>query len=182
VIVCFLISCCWSWSARSLIFVLHFYKLSWYFRRSMLWCRWLRQFATSQKVVCSIPGEVTRFFNWPNVSSCHGDPGVNLTSNINELQGSSLGVKGSQALTASQPSVSWQYRKFWSLNISKPSRYTQNYWGSGLCPSSGILKTWKHNDAETGCVSILIPDDGQGPEPRNSECYTPSSESLRFYL
>jgi hypothetical protein len=26
---------------------------------------------------------------------------------------------------------------------------TQNYWGFGLCPSSSILETRKHNDSET---------------------------------
>jgi hypothetical protein len=31
----------------------------------------------------------------------------------------------------------------------------QNYWGSGLCPLSGILKTRKHSVSETGSVSIL---------------------------
>jgi hypothetical protein len=30
---------------------------------------------------------------------------------------------------------------------------TQNYWVSGLCPSSGILNTGKHNVSETGSVS-----------------------------
>jgi hypothetical protein len=28
----------------------------------------------------------------------------------------------------------------------------QNYWGFGLCPSSGILKTGNHNVSETGTV------------------------------
>jgi hypothetical protein len=32
---------------------------------------------------------------------------------------------------------------------------TQNYWVSGLCPSSGILNTRKHNVSETGSVSVL---------------------------
>jgi hypothetical protein len=32
---------------------------------------------------------------------------------------------------------------------------THNYWGSGLCPSSGILKTIKHNVSETGSVFVL---------------------------
>jgi hypothetical protein len=32
---------------------------------------------------------------------------------------------------------------------------TQNYWVSGLRPSSGILNTRKHNVSETGSVSIL---------------------------
>jgi hypothetical protein len=34
---------------------------------------------------------------------------------------------------------------------------TQNYWGSGLCPSSRILKIRKHNVSETESVS----DNGQ---------------------
>jgi hypothetical protein len=32
---------------------------------------------------------------------------------------------------------------------------SQNYWGFGLCPSSGILETRKHNVSETGSVSVL---------------------------
>jgi hypothetical protein len=32
---------------------------------------------------------------------------------------------------------------------------TQNYWGFGLCPSSGILKTRKHNVSETGSIYVL---------------------------
>jgi hypothetical protein len=32
---------------------------------------------------------------------------------------------------------------------------TQNYWIFGLCPSSGILETRKHNVSETGSVSVL---------------------------
>jgi hypothetical protein len=30
---------------------------------------------------------------------------------------------------------------------------TQNYWGFGLCPASGILETTNHNVSETGFVS-----------------------------
>jgi hypothetical protein len=33
---------------------------------------------------------------------------------------------------------------------------TQNYWVFGLCPSSGILETRKHNVSETGSVSVLL--------------------------
>jgi hypothetical protein len=32
---------------------------------------------------------------------------------------------------------------------------TQNYWVFGLCTSSGILDTRKHNVSETGSVSVL---------------------------
>jgi hypothetical protein len=32
---------------------------------------------------------------------------------------------------------------------------TQNYWVSGLFPSSGILETKKHDVSETGSVSVL---------------------------
>jgi hypothetical protein len=32
---------------------------------------------------------------------------------------------------------------------------TQNYWGFGLCPSSGILEAIKHNISEIGSVSVL---------------------------
>jgi hypothetical protein len=30
-----------------------------------------------------------------------------------------------------------------------------NYWGFGLCPSSGILETRKHNISKTGFISVL---------------------------
>jgi hypothetical protein len=39
-----------------------------------------------------------------------------------------------------------------------PGKYqvsTQNYWGFGLLPSSGILGTRKYDVSETGCVSVL---------------------------
>jgi hypothetical protein len=32
---------------------------------------------------------------------------------------------------------------------------SQNHWVFGLCPSSGILETTKHNVSETGSVSVL---------------------------
>jgi hypothetical protein len=32
---------------------------------------------------------------------------------------------------------------------------SQKYWVSGLCPSSGIQNTRKHNVSETGFVSVL---------------------------
>jgi hypothetical protein len=53
---------------------------------------------------------------------------------------------------------------------------TQNYCVSGLCLSSVILNTRKHNVSETGSVSqtlcflvFRIPDDGVSPETSNSE-------------
>jgi hypothetical protein len=45
----------------------------------------------------------------------------------------------------------------------------QNHWFSGLCPSSRILITRKHNVLETGPVSVLRRDEGD----------TYSVESLR---
>jgi hypothetical protein len=32
---------------------------------------------------------------------------------------------------------------------------TQNYWDFGLCPTSGILESRKHNVSETGSVSVF---------------------------
>jgi hypothetical protein len=32
---------------------------------------------------------------------------------------------------------------------------TQHYWVFGLCPSSGVLETIKHNVSETGSVSVF---------------------------
>jgi hypothetical protein len=55
--------------------------------------------------------------------------------------------------------------KFYTQNICMYSiylfqyniiRYTQNYWVFGLCPSSVILETRKHNVSETGSVSVLM--------------------------
>jgi hypothetical protein len=36
----------------------------------------------------------------------------------------------------------------------------QNYWVSKLCPSSGILKTKKHDVSETASVFVLRPGEG----------------------
>jgi hypothetical protein len=54
------------------------------------------------------------------------------------------------------------------------SHNTPNYWGSGLCPSSGILKTRKHNVSETlsegaNTVGIVLPspEDGSRSSFRN---------------
>jgi hypothetical protein len=33
---------------------------------------------------------------------------------------------------------------------------THNYWVSGLCPSSGVLKSKEHNISESGSVSNLV--------------------------
>jgi hypothetical protein len=37
------------------------------------------------------------------------------------------------------------------VNVTK----IHNYWGFGLCPSSGILESRKHYISETGSVSVL---------------------------
>jgi hypothetical protein len=37
---------------------------------------------------------------------------------------------------------------------------TQNYWVSGLCPSSEILNIRKHNVSETGSVPVLMLGEG----------------------
>jgi hypothetical protein len=46
----------------------------------------------------------------------------------------------------------------------------QNCWGSGLCPSSGILKKVK--------LQLQTLDKVQNPS--NYECYTPSTEPFTF--
>jgi hypothetical protein len=38
---------------------------------------------------------------------------------------------------------------------------TQNYWVFGLCPSTDILETRKHNVSETGSVSVLRRGEGE---------------------
>jgi hypothetical protein len=39
--------------------------------------------------------------------------------------------------------------------IRVDSYFLRNYWVFGLCPSSGIVKTRKHDVSETGSVSVL---------------------------
>jgi hypothetical protein len=39
--------------------------------------------------------------------------------------------------------------------------YTQNYWVFGLCPSSGIVGTRKHDVSETGSVSSDVGEDNE---------------------
>jgi hypothetical protein len=50
---------------------------------------WLKHYATSQKVVGSIPNNVIRLFNWPNPSRRTYGPGVDWASNRNEYKESS---------------------------------------------------------------------------------------------
>jgi hypothetical protein len=67
----------------------------------------LRYYATSRKFAGSIPDEVTEFFNRLNPSSRTMALGSTQTSNRNECQESSWGVKGDRCvrLTTSPPSV-----------------------------------------------------------------------------
>jgi hypothetical protein len=46
-------------------------------------------------------------------------------------------------------------RNVYNIVISELQVKTQDYWVLRLCPSSGILKTRKHNFSETGYVSVL---------------------------
>jgi hypothetical protein len=39
--------------------------------------------------------------------------------------------------------------------LRKPEGKTQNYWAFGLRPSSDVLGARRHNDSETGFVSVL---------------------------
>jgi hypothetical protein len=39
--------------------------------------------------------------------------------------------------------------------FSNGKHYTQNYWGFGLFPLSGILRNRKHDVSETGSVSVF---------------------------
>jgi hypothetical protein len=49
------------------------------------------------------------------------------------------------------------------LRVLKMAYNIQNYWISGLCPSSGILNANKDNVSETGSVSVhTTPGDEQG--------------------
>jgi hypothetical protein len=52
----------------------------------------------------------------------------------------------------------------------------QNKWVSGLCPSTGILNTRKHNVSETGSVSVHRPP----PYPRTESDQV--SETLCFIV
>jgi hypothetical protein len=44
---------------------------------------------------------------------------------------------------------------FTPMNYLSRRNNAQNYWGSGLCPSSGFLKIKKRNVSETGSVSVF---------------------------
>jgi hypothetical protein len=48
-----------------------------------------------------------------------------------------------------------QYYYELNLKVLTSVYDTQNFWSSGLCPSSGTLKTRKHYVSETGSVSVL---------------------------
>jgi hypothetical protein len=47
------------------------------------------------------------------------------------------------------------YKEWTNNEMVKNGSDIQNYWVLGLCPSSGILETRKHNVSETGSVSVL---------------------------
>jgi hypothetical protein len=47
------------------------------------------------------------------------------------------------------------------LEVCIGQAYWSEYWGSGLCPSSRILRTIKHNDSETGLVWLKIGTGGE---------------------
>jgi hypothetical protein len=65
--------------------------------------------------------------------------------------------------------------------------FLQDYWVSGLCPSSGIPTTHLRKEidqvSQTSCsfCSCRIPGDGQSPKASSRERYTPSSEPFRIY-
>jgi hypothetical protein len=77
---------------------------------------WLRHYATSQKVVGSIPDEVTEFLNWYDPSSY--TMALGLTQPLTEMSITNLpGVKGDQCVrpTTPLPSVSRTSRKCGSI-------------------------------------------------------------------
>jgi hypothetical protein len=96
----------------------HFYQTTqWHTQKTLLLktihllmnsgqCSWLSHYATSQKVVCAIPDEVTGFFNWPNSSGW--TMALESSQSLTEMRTSNLpGVQGSWPirLTTSLPSV-----------------------------------------------------------------------------
>jgi hypothetical protein len=103
-----------------------------------------------------------------------------------------------QQLTEVSPQSDEWYRNAYGTNIQTFIFIYIDYWVSGLCPSPGILNTRKHKVSEIGSVFVLRGGEGdtyyvgslRKSRPRslyevqklnNSECYTPSLESFRFY-
>jgi hypothetical protein len=122
---------------------------------------------------------------------------LNRTSQLAEYQSSFLvKIKGWKLIILKEilelslvPEDSWDCIANWDIAILFHILSVQSRWVFGLYLSSGIPRSRKHKVSETGCVSVLrwrefllfrIHDDGRSPVPSDSECYTPSSQPLRF--
>jgi hypothetical protein len=73
-----------------------------------------------------------------------------------------------------------------SLNFNT----VQNHWVSGLCPSSRMLNTIRHNSSGTDPVSKMLVFSSylefwtidKDQKSSDSECHTPLSEPFRVYF
>jgi hypothetical protein len=82
-------------------------------------------------------------------------PRPRITGPLNGVQTCAWSLHRSWRLNACLSYYGVMLRSLNTGYIMEAAPIIQNYWVFGLCPSSGILETRKHNVLETGFVSVL---------------------------
>jgi hypothetical protein len=81
---------------------------------------------------------------------------IPVADSVQLIEQSAIGTEEAELLARVQtPMPDLKIEQFQLWKILTMVYNFQNYWVSGLCPSSGILNARKHNFSESGSVSVL---------------------------